>query len=131
MKVFLDLTCPEHHASSGFPRAIRQLIYMQEHDELLSMAPSRYCSPHSGGQHRLTIQGKRADVVAWLDLFSETFGKAVAPEVAIMKHRIRTFFIQNTTAVSYDLKLRNIERQIPVNGVLEMKPWFWFPEDDE
>ena len=128
MHVYLSLTCPEHHETSKFPNAIRQLIYRQEHDDLFTLAPGRYCSPHSGGQHRLTIHGKRADVVAWLDMFSETFGKDVGPEVAILKHRIRTYFIQNADKPTYDIKLSEIERQVPVNGELQMKPWFWHPE---
>lgn len=130
MEVTLDLTCPEHHYSSKFPKAMRELIYRQEHDDLFSMIPNRQCSPHSGGQHRLTMRGKRADVVAWLDMFSETFGKDVGPEVAILKHRIRTYFIQNTDKATYSLKLKDIERQIPVHGELKMRPWFWHMEDE-
>ena len=49
MEVTLDLSCPEHHHSSKFPKAIRELIYRKEHDDLFSMIPNRYCSPHSGG----------------------------------------------------------------------------------
>lgn len=131
MKVFLDLTCPEHHHSSQFPLVMRNLIYRQEHDELLSLAPNRYCSPHSGGQHRLSMSGERADIVAWLDLLNDTFGKVIGPEIAILKHRIRTYFIQNTTAPSYHIKLKDIERQVPVDGKLQMKKWFWHPGDDE
>lgn len=131
MKVFLDLTCPEHHTNSAFPRAIRQLIYMQEYDELLTLAPGRYCSPHSGGQHRLVINGERADVVAWLDLLLETFGKAVEEEVKILKRRIRVHFLHNPNKPTYDIKLAWQERQFCVNGDLVMKPWFWFPEDEK
>lgn len=130
MQVYLDLTCPEHHHGSNFPKAIRNLIYTYRNDGLLSLAPNSYCSPNSGGQHRLTMSGKRADIIAWLDLFSETFGKDVGPEVAIIKHRIRTYFIQNSTAPSYHLKLKEIERQIPVHGELKMRPWFWTMEDE-
>lgn len=31
--------------------------------------------PHNGGQHTLTINGKRGDVVAWLEELNETLGK--------------------------------------------------------
>lgn len=131
MRVFLSLTCPEHHTNSGFPKAIRQLIYRQEHDELLTLAPGRHCSPHSGGQHRLTIHGERSDVVAWLDLLLETFGRDVEEEVKVLKRRIRVFFLHNAGNPTYDIKLSEQERLFCVDGNLVMKPWFWFPEDEK
>lgn len=130
MEVTLDLTCPEHHHSSRFPNCIRELIYRQQHDDLFSLIPNRHCSPHSGGRHHLTMRGKRADVVAWLDMFSETFGKDVGPEVAILKHRIRTQFLHHPTDKSYHLKLAKIVRQTSVHGELKLRSWFWNMEDE-
>lgn len=127
MHVTVNLSAPIHHERSGMSKALHNLYYGR--DTLLSMI-THNGYPHHGGEHALTISGGRVDVVAWLELFGEQYPDC-APEVAILKHRIRTHFVQNPTDPRFRLELRKIERQLPYNGELVMKPWFWTPAWEE
>ena len=75
----LHLTCPEDSPLGG---ALRHLFY--SNPTLLGMIENAG-SPHSGGQHRLVVYGKRKDLVSWVELFVEEYGTFACIAKA-MKH---------------------------------------------
>lgn len=132
MQVYLNLDVPEHHGSSAMPRAIRDLYYSYRNDGLLNLIKSYGC-PHSGGQHKLHFTGERKDVVAWLDLFLETFPQT-KPEVDAIKKRIHNAFVYKTGCNSEGdlrLELKAMLRQHGYNGEIILRPWFWTSEWEE
>lgn len=132
MQVYLNLDVPEHHERSAMPRAIRELYYSHRNDGLLNLIKSYGC-PHSGGQHKLHFTAERADVVAWLDLFLETF-PGTKPEVDMLKKRIHNAFVYKTGCNSEGnlrLELASQVRQHGYLGEIIMRPWFWTSEWEE
>lgn len=121
MNVIVELTSPEHHASSAMPAALRDLYY--HHDGLTRMI-KHYGCPNTGGQHTCTISGERADVVAWLDLFLEEHPKT-KPEIDIIKRTIRREFVNSPLTNRLHVKLGRFNRQHAHNGSLISRPWFW------
>lgn len=129
MKVIVKLDSPQTHERSHMGTVLNKILYSR--DDLLSMINYTGC-PHNGGQHTLTVRGDRGDVVAWLDLFQEAYPD-IAPEAMIIKSRIRTEFLRNVKDEDHVIRidLNKIERQLPHNGELVSRPWFWTPKWEE
>lgn len=128
MNFRIDLSSPEHHERSGMPKALRDMYY--GNDTIRTLIKSAG-SPHNGGQHTLTIWGERREVIAWLDLFNEEYNN-VQQEIAIIKNEIRKAFVRQPDALGLQvIVLREIKRQLPYNGTLESRPWFWSPSWEE
>lgn len=125
MEVTLNLSAPEHHDTSHMPRALRNLFYYKDD---LCRAIDLYGRPNTGGQHRCTVVGKRADVVAWLDLFLEEFPDT-KPEIDTVKRHIRQSFIRNPDGKTLHVTLADFTRQHVYQGGFISAPWFWVPED--
>lgn len=129
MKVIVKLDSPQTHERSHMGSVLNKMLYGR--DDLLGMINYTGC-PHNGGQHTLTVRGERCDVVAWLDLFQEAYPD-IAPETMIIKSRIRTEFLRNVKDEDHVIRidLNKIERQLPHNGELVSRPWFWTPKWEE
>lgn len=132
MQVMLNLDTPEHHPTSGMPKAIRELWYSRRGEGLLGLVNAHGC-PNSGCQHKFHFTAPRADTVAWLDLFLEQYPNC-EPEVMVLKKAIRNAFVQGKGLNSngnLHLVLNRIPRQVPIKGVLIQRPWFWIEQDGE
>lgn len=126
MKVTLNLDTPEHHPTSGMPRAVRDLWYGRRGDSLTDLIDAQGC-PNSGCEHKFHFSAERGEVVAWLDLFEETYPNT-APEVAILKRQIKRAVVYNEGVDSngnVKVTLKKITRQVPFNGEMIERPWFW------
>lgn len=123
MEVVLDLSVPEHHKTSHMPYAMRQMYYG---NGMLSRLISMHGYPNNGGQHTCTINGDRADVVAWLDLFLEEYPDT-KPEIDIIKRTIRREFINSPLTHCLRIKLADFTRQHVYKGQFISRKWFWHP----
>lgn len=126
LRVILDT--PEHHETSGMPKAVRHLWY--NNSSLANMIAHNGC-PNTGGQHKLHVEGEAHEVIAWLDLFVEAY-PATMPEIMMVKKEIRAKRMDamgsegNGTIV---VNLNKIQRMFSENGEVVSKPWFWTPEE--
>lgn len=126
MQVTVDLSSPEQHPTSAMPKAMRQLWY--RNDGLLKLIEAYGC-PNSGCEHTLRFTADRADVIAWLDLFVETYPETY-PDIHMVKERIRLAFVQGNGCRpdgSFMIKLKDITRQVGYNGEIITRRWFWAP----
>lgn len=127
-KIIVDLTSPEHSQASAMGKVLNKLFYSSKHEDLLNLIDN-VGSPHSGGQHHLTIKGSRPDVMSWLSIFLETFPE-VEPEIKeiqrlIMKESLKALF-------HYKVELSEIQREFKYKGRLLNRPWFWtHAQEDE
>lgn len=127
MEITVELTAPEQHPTSAMPKALRTFWYSSGGDDLRKLINYSGC-PNTGCQHTLRIWGKRVDVLAWLDLFEESY-PGVEKEIAMVKREIHKSFVQTGAGSTKParIKLANITRQVGYNGELITRRWFWAP----
>ncbi|UQT02741.1 hypothetical protein YUBABA_00900 [Serratia phage vB_SmaM-Yubaba] len=128
MKVTVDMSAPEQHPTSLMPKALRAFWYFKEGSELRKLINYTGC-PNTGCQHTLRIWGERTDVIAWLDLFQETYPDT-APEILIIKNKIRMGVVHNKGVKedgSIFVDLKAVTRQVGYNGEILTRPYFWAP----
>lgn len=123
MDVTVVLTVPEHHKTSHIPHAI---CHMHYYNDTLPHLINMHGCPHHGGQHTCTINGKRADVTAWLDLFLEEYPNT-KPEIDIIKLTIRREFINSPLTHRLKINLSEFTRQHVYKGQSISRKWFWHP----
>lgn len=127
MQVTIDLSAPEHHPKSKLPKALRDMWYSRVKGEGLLSLIEAYGCPNTGGEHTFRFTADRADSVAWLDLFQETYPDT-APEIMIIKKHIHAAFVRGAGLNSrgnLQVKLKAITQQFGYNGEIVTRPWFW------
>lgn len=122
MNVMVVLTSPERHSTSQMPKVLREMLYGDH--PLLEMIEWTGC-PNNGCEHSLTVNGKRSDVVAWLDLLRETFPQ-VSEEVYAIKRVIHLGFVQDPSG-SMRIHLKKLTRVFTYEDRKLTRPWFWTP----
>lgn len=121
MKFRINMTSPERHSNSKMPDTLRHLLYGNK--DLLDIIEWTGC-PNTGCEHSFTIEGERADVTAWLQLFKDQYPR-VSDEVFALLRAIHLAFVKDADKDVTTIHLKKIERSFIYNARTITRPWYW------